>query len=62
MEQKKAAKCSAQQQKKFLTVQWAPLNGIMDNGINEKIESNLSKFKSPKLLCYTSCKLELICL
>jgi hypothetical protein len=31
-------------------VQWAPLNGIMDNGINRLMESNLSRFTSPKLV------------
>jgi hypothetical protein len=28
-------------------IQWAPLNGIMDNGINWLMESNLSSLQVP---------------
>ncbi len=34
-------------------VQWEPLNGIADNGINWLLESNLPRFTSPKLLFQT---------
>jgi hypothetical protein len=34
----------------FIQVQWAPLYGIMDNGINQLMESNLSRLISSKLL------------
>ncbi len=40
-------------------LQWMPLNGITDNGINQLMESEVSRFTSPKLLCHTS---KLICL
>ena len=36
-----------------LTIQWASLNGIMDNGINQLMDSNLSRSTKPKLLCHT---------
>ncbi len=31
-------------------LQWVPLNGIIDNSISSLMESNLSRFSSPKLL------------
>jgi len=31
-------------------LQWAPLNGIMDNGINLLMRLNLSRLTSPKLV------------
>jgi hypothetical protein len=31
-----------------------------DNGINRLMESDLSRFKSPKLLCHALCMLKLI--
>jgi hypothetical protein len=31
-------------------VQWTPFKGIMDNGILRLMESNVSRFTSPKLL------------
>jgi hypothetical protein len=34
-------------------IQRAQLNGIIDNGINRLMESNLSRFTSPKLHCHT---------
>jgi hypothetical protein len=37
----------------YLFVPWAPLNGIMDNGINRLKESNLSRFTIHKLLSHT---------
>ncbi len=36
-------------------VQWAPLNGITDNGINRLMGSNLSHLSNPKILFPTFC-------
>ena len=33
---------------RFVKIQWMPLNGITDNGINRLMESNLSRFSRPK--------------
>ncbi len=41
-------------------VQWATLNGIMDNVINWLLGSNLSQMKNPKLLFNIYCKFEFI--
>ncbi len=38
---------------RYWKVQWVPLNGITDNGINQLMESNLSWLTSPKLLFHT---------
>jgi hypothetical protein len=44
--------------KKFhLIIQWAPLNGIADNGINCLGGLNLSRKTNPKLLFHTKCTL-----
>jgi hypothetical protein len=46
----------------FAKIQNMPLNGITYNGINCLMESNLSKFTSPKFLLYALPRLKLICL
>ena len=43
-----------------LDIQWMPLNGITDNGINRLMELDLYRFTSPKLLCHTSHGLKFI--
>ncbi len=37
----------------YCSIQWTPLNGITDNGLNRLMESDISRFTSPKLLCHT---------
>ncbi len=45
-----------------IKLQWKPINGIMDNGINRLMRSSLFRLTSPKLLFPTLCMLKLICL
>ncbi len=45
-QKKRTNKCSS------LLIQWLQLNGITDNGINQLIELNLSRFTIPKFISH----------
>jgi hypothetical protein len=44
----------------FNLIQLALLNGIMDNGINQLMGSNLSRMTSLRLIFHTECPVKLI--